>query len=287
MTASALAILAVTAATVAAGWAYFRRYRMARPAVGVINLRDAAIGLACVVALPYLYLSAPLWLVTGLVGAAVLSAVYFALDPVLPTRWLLWVACLVIVGTDVAIGLAGERTSDLFLLVNNAVMAVVVLGTANLWAQSGVRARDIAFLAAGLTVYDAVATWQLTVMVDLMQRLSQAPVLPVVAWALADPDAALQIGLGDLLLATLYPLVFRKAFGTVAGIVAALVGLATVAVTITLLATGMLRSTVPAMVFLGPVIICQYLYWRRRGQERTTRQYLLAEPLATSEPERR
>jgi hypothetical protein len=39
------------------------------------------------------------------------------------------------------------------------------------------------------------------------------------------------------------------------------------------------RATLfPVMVILGPLMVAQYLYWRRRhGPERTTRQYRLAE----------
>jgi hypothetical protein len=40
------------------------------------------------------------------------------------------------------------------------------------------------------------------------------------------------------------------------------------------------RATIPAMVALGPLTVAQYLGWRRRGRERTTWEYLQAEPLA-------
>jgi hypothetical protein len=37
-------------------WAYFKRYQLKRPPVGVLNLVDVAVMLAGVVAVPYLYL---------------------------------------------------------------------------------------------------------------------------------------------------------------------------------------------------------------------------------------
>lgn len=276
---SASVILAVVVATVLATWAYYRRYRVARPPFGVINLRDATIGLVALVVLPFLYLALPLWLVAGMVGLGALAAVYYALEPMLSARWTVWAASLALIGADIALGLAAGSTSTPFLVVNNVVMVLVVLGASNIWAQSGIRARDVAVLAAGLTVYDVLATWQLTVMFDLMLRLNQLPLVPMIAWNLADLPTALQLGLGDLLLVALYPLVARKAFGRAAGVVAALVGIATVATTIALLATGVLGTTIPVMVFLGPLVVGQYLHSRRRGPERTTRQYLLAEPL--------
>jgi hypothetical protein len=39
----------------------------------------------------------------------------------------------------------------------------------------------------------------------------------------------------------------------------------------------------PVMTVLGPLMVGQYLYWRRqRGQERTIWQYLQAEPVSAS-----
>jgi hypothetical protein len=39
-------------------------------------------------------------------------------------------------------------------------------------------------------------------------------------------------------------------------------------------------ATFPVMVVLGPLMLLQYAFWRRRlGVERTTWQYLEAEPL--------
>jgi hypothetical protein len=99
-----------------------------------------------------------------------------------------------------------------------------------------------------------------------------------VAWPVG-PDG-LWLGLGDLLLATVFPLVLRKAFGRRAGLVAlafslsALVGVHGLAHLATI-------EAFPVMVVLGPLMILQYAWWaHRRGPERTTRQYLRAEPLA-------
>ena len=82
------------------------------------------------------------------------------------------------------------------------------------------------------------------------------------------------------LLAAVGPLVFRKAFGRTAGLVAVAVALGTVAAIMAAGASGLLRGTFPVMVVLGPLLVAQYAVWvRRRGQERTTAAYLAAEPL--------
>jgi hypothetical protein len=87
----------------------------------------------------------------------------------------------------------------------------------------------------------------------------------------------LGIGLGDLLLATVFPLVMRKAYGQKAGLAALLIGLSAIAAVLVRTFIGIQVAAFPVMVVLGPLMILQYLYWRRRsGPERTTRQYLQA-----------
>lgn len=86
------------------------------------------------------------------------------------------------------------------------------------------------------------------------------------------------IGLGDLLLAAVYPLALRKAFGRTAG----LTGLVVALIVVGGLLAMPLAGTFPVMVVLGPLMVLQYAWWiRRRGAERTTWQYLQAEPRPT------
>jgi hypothetical protein len=155
----------------------------------------------------------------------------------------------------------------------------------NLWAQSGMKARDVAVLALGLAVFDVVATWRLTVMTDLVTRLAGMPLLPMVTRMGSGGARGLAIGLGDLLLAALFPLVLRKSFGRRAGALALAVSVGVVAVMLAVIDLRLIRIPVPAMVVLGPLIALQYGYWRaRKGGERTTRVYLRAEPLQGDRP---
>lgn len=81
------------------------------------------------------------------------------------------------------------------------------------------------------------------------------------------------------MLATVFPLVMRKGFGRSAGIAAVVINLATIAAMLAFLQLANLEVTLPAMTALGPLMVLQYAYWmRRRGRERTTWQYLQAEP---------
>ena len=267
-----------TAAAVLLGWIYFRRYRLSRPPIGVMNLADVAIMVGGIVLVPYLYLLLPSVLVTALLGASIVGILYFVCEPVLRARSAVWIVVVVLAACDLGAWLAFGAGSGPFLAVNDVLVVVAVIGVSNLWAQSGLKARDVAVLAGALTVYDFIFTTQLSLMTDLIGRLAGLPFAPLVAWS-AGEGTWLSIGLGDLLLATAFPLVMRKGYGLTAGQVAMVVALALVAALLMLSGTGLMREVFPVMVVLGPLIVCQYAYWRwRYGLERTTREYLLAEP---------
>jgi hypothetical protein len=280
---SLLVVLAFMLASIAGGFLYFRRVRINRPPIGVVNLRDALILVGLLIVMPYLYLALPLVVVTALLAVIVLTALFMTLEPLVPHRPTLWVLCLGAVAADITLALSRGVTSDSFLLFNNVVLCVVVIGAANLWAQSGMKAREVAVLAAVLTCYDFIATWQLHLMTEVFLRLGQLPLVPVVAWGITDPNTSLRLGLGDLLMLTVTPLVFRKAFGRRAGLVALGSSAVVLTVMLTLMTAQIITGSVPVMGVLGPMIVAQYWYWTRTvGTERTTREYLRAEPLTAS-----
>ena len=275
-------VLGHAAAAVLLGGAFFRRYRVARPPVGVFDRGDVALLLGAVVLAPLLYLALPRWAAAGLLGLGVLGALLVVLEPVLGARGrrgarLAWPAALALLAADVVA--ARSPGAPAALAVNNAVLVLAVVGVTNLWAQSGLKARDAAVLAGALALYDVVATAWLPLTDALVGRLAGLPFAPLVAWP-GDPGGGLGIGLGDLLLATVGPLALRKAFGRRAGLTAAALAVATLAGLLALLDLGLVRATLPAMVALGPLTVAQYLLWRRRGRERTTFEYLQAEPMA-------
>jgi hypothetical protein len=277
-------VLGHTAAAVLLGHAFFRRFRVPRPPVGVFDLGDVALLLGAVVLAPLLYLALPRWAAAALLGLGVLGALLAVLEPVLGAGHgprgarLAWPLALILLAADAAAALLPGATAAA-LAVNNAVLVLAVVGVANLWAQSGLTARDAALLAGALALYDVVATAWLPLTDALLGRLAGLPFAPLVAWP-GDPGGGLGIGLGDLLLATVGPLALRKAFGRPAGLAAAALAVATLAALLALLDLGVVRATIPAMVVLGPLLVAQYLFWRRRGRERTTREYLQTEPLA-------
>jgi hypothetical protein len=267
-------VLGCVAGVLLGSWAYFRRYQVSRPPIGVFNLKDIALMVVLIILLPLLYLALPLWLAASLLLLVALSLLYFTWEPVLRARWAIWLATLSLLALDSAAAFLLGTSQNAFFAVNNTVLLLMVVGATNLWVQSGMKARDAALLGVFLALYDFIATAQLPLMGDLVARLSGLPLAPMVAWS--SEHSLWGIGLGDVLLATVFPLVMRKAFGRTAGLVALLLALLAIG---TLLALP-LQGLFPVMVVLGPLMLLQYLYWRRRrGRERTTWQYLQEEPL--------
>jgi hypothetical protein len=283
---SAFYVVVVSAAgAVLLAWAYFRVYEVNRPPIGVINLRDVTLMIGAIVLVPYLYLAVPPWLAAALLGLGLLTILQVTFEPILPGAWIAWAIALVLLGIDIGAALTWGASTPL-LLANNTVLLLAIVGAANLWAQSGMKARDAAVLGVALMVYDFVATSLLPLMNDLIDRLAGLPFAPLITWT-SGTNEWLGVGLGDLLLAAVFPLVMRKAFGRAAGLLALGLGLATLVAMLALLDLRVVRVTVPAMVALGPLMVAQYLFWaRRRGNERTTWQYQLAEPRHQAGPRR-
>jgi len=274
-----LVVLAGGALAAVLSWLYFRRCAITRPPIGVLNMRDIAILMTAIAVIPYVYLELPLVVVAGVLTVTVTSVLYFTLEPVLRRGLAILGVAAVAAGADIALALTQGTTSNTFLAVNNVLMVIAVVGVANLWAQSGLGAREVTALAAVLAVYDFVATSQLTLMTDLIGRLSEIPFVPFLAWDTASGDG-LGVGLGDLLLLSAFPLAMRKSFGRAAGLTGLGIGLAVLAGVLVVIETGVIQTAIPVMVVLGPIMVAQYAYWTRRLPQRTTWQYLRAEPLA-------
>lgn len=274
-------------AMVAAGLAYLRHVRVERPPIGVYNLRDV-LGMAVVlVLLPPLYLHIPDLAIVTILTVVVTAILYFTLSPMLGRRWSAGAAA-VLVAADLLLGLwdrAGHLTA--FVVLNNLVVVAAAVGVANIWAQSGIRAREVALLAAGLAVYDLLATVVTPTMVEFFNRVAALPLAPAVGWG--SGAGTVGIGLGDLLLVLVWTLVAERAYGPRAGLAAAGGCLAVVLAIDAAFWLDLVNRPVPAMVLLGPLIVGHYLLLRRRRAGRTTERYLAAlagTPPAAPPPDR-
>ena len=271
-------VLGHAAASVMLGWLAFRRLPLKRPTIGVFGLADVGFLLGGILVVPLLYLMLPLWVVGGLLALGALSALSLLAEPLLPCHAVRWAVLFALAAAEIGSWWAGGGPGTETFEVNNVVTVLLAVAVVNLWAQSGMKARDAAILGAALAVYDFVATWQLSLMGDLFARVAGLPFAPLVAWPVGADGRWLGLGLGDLLLLTAFPLVQRKAYGRRAGLVAVVTGLGTL-VGIVALAPVAGIVTFPVMIVLGPLMVVEYAWCARRlGSERTTHQYRLAEP---------
>jgi len=272
------AVIGLSAAIMGATWLLFRRVTLTRPPIGVIGLGDVAFVVVIVVFLPFLYLAVPPFVAALILLIVMTSILAVICGAVLPGRLGLAVA-IALAAADVAVSMTAGG-SDLALVVNDVVVGLAIVGVANLWAQAGMRAAHLAVLAAGLTVYDIVATSVMTQTGELMERLAGLPFAAIIAWPSGAPGEWLGIGVGDLLVASTFAIVFRKAYGRTAGLVAAASAIGCIALLLVLANMRVFSGTFPVMVILGPVVIVEFLLWRsRRGPERTMQRYLTEEPL--------
>jgi hypothetical protein len=266
------------ALALALSWLYFRRYQMTRPPIGVLNSGDIAIMIGGIILIPYLYLYLPRWLVLALLVLGMGSALYFVAEPVLRSTLAVSLVMVGLVLLDLGLAWHYGTHSLPFIIANNVVLLLVVISVTVLWAQSGMSARDAALLGVVLALYDYIFTSVLPFMADLFARLADLPFVPTVAWPVGNTGLLVGIGLGDLLLATVFPLVLCKAFSPTAGIVALGIGGGAITLLFGLSLFGLVGEIFPVMVVLGPLMFLQYLYWRSRyGRERTTWQYRQAE----------
>lgn len=254
-------------------WAYFHHCQVKRPPIGVFNLWDVAFMFGAIVAVPLFYLLLPVWLVGGLLGLGALGVLYATFEPVLRRRRaLLWVAAIAVVGGELWVFLRPGVTREAQLLYNNCVQVLLVVGAVNLWAQSGMKARDAAILGAALCTYDVIFTSVLSVMGTLFSRVDALPFAPMVAWPAA--NGWVGFGLGDMLMAAVFPLLIYKGYSRTGGGVAMLLGWVAIAVVLVLPLLGVRYAVFPLMVVLGPLMVAQYAIWRKwRGVERTWLQF--------------
>jgi hypothetical protein len=248
------------------GWLYFRYYEMPRPPIGVFNISDVIFTFVFIIIIPLLYILLPTWAIMGMLLLATFSLIYFALEPVLPQLFV-WLITILVVGADLALGFTRGTTDPAYLAVNNGLIVISVISIANAWAGSGMKVRDAAILGGLLIFYDFIATTQLSLMGDLFSRLGALPLSPMIAWGQGETFAA--IGLGDLLMMTVFPLTLWKGYGLQAGLIALGIGMLVVVV----LVITPISHLFPVMVVLGPLMVGQYLWWRRSGQERRWKEF--------------
>lgn len=263
--------MAFVLATLIAARSYLRHVVARRPPVGVFNRSDTGALLVGVVVMPFAYLAMPTQVAVPVFGLVIVAIVAVTLGPVFGHSGWAWLVAGALGAADLGLAAVAGSRSPAQLLVNAVLLCVAIVGIANVWVQSGMRGRHLIVVAVALTVYDTVATALFPITFNLFTHLGAGPFAPFLAWWSGIHGVI--IGLGDLLVATLFVIVVEKGFGSRA----AMAAFASVAITIGIMAalavTDTVRGVAPSMWVLGPVIVAHTAYLTRRRAERTVAQY--------------
>jgi hypothetical protein len=265
---------------------YLERVRLDRPAVGVFNGRDVVVLFAFIVTLPVLYLFLPHWALTGFLLITFTASLSIGYRPVLPPT-ALWVTIGVLLGLNVWIARTMLGTVAGWQFYWGETSVVVLFGAtavANLYVQGGMKLKHVAWFAFGLGFYDVI----FSVIIPLTPKLADAfigyPLDPSIGMRFGIYNA--NIGIGDLLVYSLFVIAARKAYGVGASRIAlgvvAVFG-ATLPALAPLILQAVTRGTgnavVPAQAFFGTPALLTYLLMRHYyGRERTTREFLATLP---------
>jgi hypothetical protein len=260
---------------------YFKRVRMDRPPIGTFNGRDIVILLAFISALPFLYGYLPYWLITTLLVITFASSLYIGYHQVIGTGWT-WLGIGLLIGLNVWTShhLMGTTLgwqlwwAELTLLVGLGAISV-----SNLYVQGGMKLRYVAWLAVGLAVYDIIFATILPLTDQLVAGYLAYPLDPLLGMRFGIDNYG--VGLGDVLVYSLFLVAAYKAYGPKAARIAyglILVMGAFVTAFIPFLLNFLdtqLDLLVPSQALFGPAAFICYLWMRRRyGPERTMAEYL-------------
>lgn len=266
---------------------YFKHVRLERPAIGTFNGRDIFVLLAFIIVLPALYLVLPGAALTGFLVVTFFAALWIALRPLLPARLLLLlIPAALALDIVITYSLLGTRSGwQVYWIVTSTIVMLAAVGVSNLYVQGGMRLRHIAWFALFLAVYDVV----FSLIIPLTPRLADAfegrPLNASVGYAMDSYRA--NIGLGDLLVYSLYTIAAYKGFGNrgvgVSLVIITIFGAlipSLVPLIVETFTRGSLGIVVPAQTFFGPVAFLTYLWLARGTRERSMAEWWASEEAA-------
>jgi hypothetical protein len=271
--------------------AYFRRVRMERPPVGTFNARDVAILLVFIGILPFVYGWLPVPLVTCLLALTFGSALYIGYRPLLGQAGI-WIGIGLLFGFNIWTSNHAMGTLpgwQLWFVEQAIVVALAAIAVCNLYLQGGMKLRHVAWLSLGLAGYDMIFASYYPLTGKLIARYITHPFTPLLGMRFGYEDYA--IGLGDLLIYSLFFVAAYKAYGAraaaiAAGVIVVMGGLVTAYIPFLFNFTNAnLDVLIPAQSLFGPFAFGTYLWMKRHyGRERTMAEYLASRDGAPAAP---
>ena len=283
----------LTGATVVCGGAlaYFRRVRMDRPPVGTFNTRDVVILLIFIGILPFVYGWLPVPVVTVVLCITFASALYIGYKPLLGSVGI-WLGIGLLFGLNIwsSHHLMGTIPGwQLWYTEQSILVALGAIAVCNLYVQGGMKLRHVAWLALGLACYDVVFASYYPLTGELLARYITHPLTPVMGMRFGEVDYA--VGLGDLLVYSLFFVASYKAYGKraatiAAGLVVVMGGFATAFIPFLFnFQNANLDTLIPAQSLFGPAAFVTYLWMKRHyGRERTMAEYLASQDGTAAAP---
>lgn len=273
----------------AGGLAYFRHVRMERPPVGTFNARDVTILLVIIGILPFVYGWLPDWVVTCIFVVTFASALYIGYAPMLG-RVGIWLSIGLLFGFNIWSShyIMGTVAGwDWWYTQQSIVVLLGAIAVCNLYVQGGMKLQHVAWLALGLAGYDIIFASYYPLTGRLLARYITHPLTPVIGMRFGKVDYAL--GLGDLLVYSLFFVAAYKAYGRraaaiAAGVIVLFGGVATAYISLLFNFTNAnLDELIPAQSLFGPAAFLTYLWMKRHyGRERTMAEYLASQDGATA-----
>lgn len=273
--------LACTLVAIACSLLYLRRVRMERPAIGRFNGRDVVVLFAFLLVLPTLYLWLPQWALTGALMVTFAASLSIGLRQIM-RRDMVWPVVGLLIGSDIWLGhtmLGTQLGWQIFWTVNSIIVLIGAMTVANLYVQGGMHLRNVAWFALVLAVYDLVFTAVVPVTNHLIEHFIGFPLDPSMGFRVGFNDAT--IGLGDVLVYSLFTIAAYKAYGRGAawfgiGLITVFgIALPSFAPLVINYIDARIDVIVPAQTYFGPFAFLGYLWLRRHyGQERTMREFL-------------
>jgi hypothetical protein len=271
--------------------AYLRRVRMERPPVGTFNGRDIAILVTFIVCLPFLYGYLPFWLITCLLTLTFSSALYLGYSGVLG-RGRVWLLIGALIGLNIwtSAHLMGTTLGwQTWWLELDVLVILGAVAVANLYVQGGMKLKHVAWLALALAIYDFIFDQLLPLTDKLVAGYLSHPMDPLFGFRFGIDNYG--VGLGDLLVYSLFLTACYKAYGWRAakiaiGLIYTVGAFATAFVPFLIALTDPEQDLlVPAQVLFGPLAFATYYWMRRRwGPERTMAQFLASPDNLAGQP---
>lgn len=255
----------VLALVVAGTWRFDGRRRIAVPAIGVFDWSDVWFLMIVVWVFPLLQYAAPLTVGELLTSLLIVAGTADLIRAAVPTRPIMRRAVPAITALTCVVVMVHSFSDVPRAVIGDLLLIPVVVVASLAWAQTGMQVGHLIAIVMYLTVFDVVATPLSHIMRPLLNRLGEQQ--PQLIFTVPGAHGVALLGIGDVLVVVVVPLVVRRHYGAASGRVAA--ALCVLAYVIGMTPAAMRPGvTIPLMLTLGPATLLAIAYGQRQIRRR-------------------